>query len=133
MKIDISKEWLKAAKLDLENIQYIIEVEHLTAIVAFHAQQAIEKSFKAIIESQNNKIPKQHDLLKLKNLVSDTLVVEDDDTLDTLNKLYTESRYPGDLGLLPYGQPSLHDAKQFYIFATDIFNRTCEILHIEEI
>jgi hypothetical protein len=31
MKINMSKEWLKASKLDLENIKYIIEVKHLTS------------------------------------------------------------------------------------------------------
>jgi HEPN domain-containing protein len=43
-------EWLKAANDDLDSISYIINVEHLTNIVAFHSQQAIEKSFKALIE-----------------------------------------------------------------------------------
>jgi len=43
MSIDMAKEWLKSAKLDLENIHYIIEVEHLTTVVAFHSQQAVEK------------------------------------------------------------------------------------------
>jgi len=27
------------------------------------------------------------------------------------------------MGLLPYGQPTLEDAKEFYEFALDIFNR----------
>ena len=70
MKIDMAEEWLKASRLDLENIKYIIEVEHLTSVVAFHSQQSIEKSFKAAIEYKSKKIPKQHDLLKFKNLVS---------------------------------------------------------------
>ena len=43
-------EWIKAANDDLDNISYIIKIEHLTNIVAFHSQQAIEKSFKALIE-----------------------------------------------------------------------------------
>ena len=66
MKINMSKEWLKASKLDLENIKYIIEVEHLTSVVAFHAQQSIEKSFKALIEYQNKKIPKKKKQIKLR-------------------------------------------------------------------
>ena len=101
MKINMSVEWLKSSKLDLENIKYIIEVEHLASVVAFHAQQSIEKSFKALIESENKKIPKQHDLLKLKSLIGDSIDIENDDILDSLNALYIDSRYPGDLGLLP--------------------------------
>ena len=38
-------EWLKAAQDDLDSISYIIEAQHLTNVVAFHSQQAIEKSF----------------------------------------------------------------------------------------
>ncbi len=95
MKIDMPREWLKSSKLDLENIKYILEAEHLTSIVAFHAQQSIEKSFKAVIEHQNKKIPKQHDLLKLKSIIADVFTVGDDDILDSLNALYLESRYPG--------------------------------------
>lgn len=131
MKINMSKEWLKASKLDLESIKYIIEVKHLTSVVAFHAQQSIEKSFKAIIEHKNQKIPKQHDLLKLKSLISDVLNIEDNDILDSLNTLYIDSRYPGDLGLLPYGQPTLIDAKEFYSTATNIFEKASQLLELE--
>ncbi len=44
-----------AARLDLDNIFYIVEVEHLTPVVALHAQQAIEKSLKALLEFNNIK------------------------------------------------------------------------------
>jgi len=122
MSINIQIEWLKASKLDLENISYIIEVEHLTSVVAFHAQQSIEKSFKAIIEKADKKIPKQHDLIKLKGLFEQKFNLDiDEDILDTLNLLYIESRYPGDLGLLPYGKPTLDDAKEFYELAFYIY------------
>lgn len=122
---------MKSSKLDLENIKYIIDVEHLTSVVAFHAQQSIEKSFKAVIEYQNKKIPKQHDLLKLKHLINNTLSIEDDDILDSLNTLYLESRYPGDLGLLPYGQPTIEDAKEFYTLALRIFEDVSDMLNTE--
>ena len=49
---EVAAEWLKAAKLDIESIGYIINVEHLTPIVAFHSQQAIEKTLKALIASK---------------------------------------------------------------------------------
>ena len=49
----LATQWLKAANDDLDNISYIIQVEHLTNVVAFHSQQAIEKSFKAILVFQN--------------------------------------------------------------------------------
>ena len=36
---EVSRDWLKAATDDLETIAKIIDHEHLTNIVAFHAQQ----------------------------------------------------------------------------------------------
>ena len=46
----ISEEWLRAAKDDLRVVEKISQDEHLTNMVAFHSQQCIEKSLKAIIE-----------------------------------------------------------------------------------
>lgn len=127
-------EWLKAAYLDIENMKYIVEVEHLSSIVAFHSQQAIEKSFKAIIVNDDMRIPKQHDLLKLYNLINENnkISINDLNILDTLNQLYIDSRYPGSFGLLPNGKPTLKDAKEFYEFALDIFNRVCILLEIDQ-
>ena len=60
--------WLKAALLDLKNIEKIIDDEFLTPMVAFHAHQAIEKSLKAILELQQTKIQKIHKLQTLIDL-----------------------------------------------------------------
>ena len=59
-----TKEWLRAAYDDLITIEEIIDNSFLTNIVAFHAQQCIEKSMKAIIEEEEINIPKIHKLLK---------------------------------------------------------------------
>ena len=132
MKVDIAKEWLKASVDDLKVISRIIDMEDLSHMIAFHAQQSIEKSFKALIECKNLKAPKQHDLLKLKEMVSQYIDISDDDLLDTLNELYIESRYPGDMGLLPYGKPTLEDAREFYMFTQDVFAKVCAILNIDK-
>jgi len=39
----------------------------------------------------------------------------------TNDKLYIDARYPGNLGLLPKGKPTLADAQQFYEFAQKIY------------
>ena len=49
-----------------------------------------------------------------------------------INDLYIDSRYPGDLGLLPYGKPTLEDVKEFYDFAKEIFYKVCKVLDIKE-
>ena len=129
--MNMSREWIKASYLDMESMRYIIDAEHLSSVTAFHAQQSIEKSFKAIIQSKNIKIPKQHDLLRLYSFVEDTLPLDNYDLLDILNELYIDSRYPAEIGLLPHGKPTLEDAKEFYEFAQDIFNRVCTLLNID--
>ncbi len=132
MRINISKEWLKASMDDLKIISRILDMEDLSHMIAFHSQQSIEKSFKALIEYQHKKVPKQHDLIKLQALIKDEFNLENDDLLDTLNELYIDSRYPGELGLLPYGKPSLEDALEFYHFANDIFKTVCRLCNIDE-
>jgi len=124
----IAKEWLKAANDDLVLISNIIDNESLTHLVAFHCQQAIEKSLKAILEYNNNNVPKRHDLLVLKDLVFDQIEVENEDMLEALNSFCTESRYPGDLGLLPEGKPTTKDAEVFYDFAKNIYAQANELL-----
>ena len=128
----MAQEWLKASKIDLDSIQYIIKVEHLTSVVAFHAQQSVEKALKALISSKEIRIPKIHSLNKLFKLIEKDLTVDGFEIIDMLDDLYIESRYPGEMGLLPYGQPTLDDAKEFYLFAMKIFKQVCEILEIDE-
>lgn len=127
-----TKEWLKAAYDDLLTIEEIINNQHLTHIVAFHAQQCIEKSFKAILEEKEIDTPKIHKLLKLHRMLPITLAEVNDDILIILDELYIESRYPTEMGLLPNGKPTLKDAREFYLFAKNIFNQVCTLLEIKK-
>ena len=129
--MNMVNEWIRAAYLDIDSIGYIVQVEHLSSITAFHSQQSIEKSLKAMVQHKYSNVKNQHDLLRLYNLVSDIFIIDNLDTLDTLNRLYIDSRYPGSFGLLPNGKPTLEDAKEFYEFALDIFNRVCNLLEID--
>lgn len=123
-----TEEWLKAARDDLLTIEEILDNPHLTHIVAFHAQQCAEKSMKAIIEEEEIDIPKIHRLLKLHEKVSFSLGGLDEEIMSLLDGLYIESRYPGDMGLLPHGKPSPDDAKEFYSFASSTLDKACEVL-----
>ena len=53
-----SHEWLKSAADDLLLIKEIIDNPFLTHLSAFHAQQSIEKSFKALLEFHQLSVPK---------------------------------------------------------------------------
>ena len=46
----ITKDWFDSAESDLMLIRQIMYDENLTHLASFHAQQAVEKSFKAVIE-----------------------------------------------------------------------------------
>jgi HEPN domain-containing protein len=126
----MANEWLKSAKSDLLVIEKIIDEVNLSHIVAFHSQQAVEKSFKALLENRKIEFKKQHDLIKLKNKIDNFNI--DEDMLDILNKLYIDSRYPGEIGLLPYGKPTIKDANEFFDFANIIYDKIGNILKEEE-
>ena len=118
----ITQDWLEAAGLDIESIGYLLQNERLTGHVAFHSQQAIEKSLKALIEEKGERIPRIHSLSKLFDLCSTFLDFQVDETLViALDSLYIELRYPGEFGLLPEGKPSQKQAHLFYDFANDIY------------
>ena len=118
----MAKEWLKASNYDLEVIREILENEHLTHMSAFHSQQSLEKSLKAILEFHNQAVPKIHNIKKLLKLTKEYMSFDIEiDAIIKIDTLYIESRYPGDMGLLPYGQPTLEDAKEFYDLALRVF------------
>ncbi len=127
---NFTREWLKASVDDLRVIKNIINDECLTHIVAFHAQQSVEKSLKAIIEEYEIDIPKIHKLVKLNQTVIEKFEQLDKNMLKTLDELYIDSRYPGDMGLLPYGKPTIEDSEEFYRFAKEVFKKVCRLLDI---
>lgn len=63
----ITEDWIKSAESDLLLIEEIITNQILTHIAAFHAQQAIEKGFKAIIEEYDLDIPVKWDYYLMEN------------------------------------------------------------------
>ena len=118
----VTREWLKAADDDIVAMRRMLDVEEITNIVAFHAQQCIEKSFKAIIEEHQTGLIRTHNIESLYAKVKDIMGEIDEQIIDRLDKLYIEARYPGEMGLMPYGKTSKEDAKRYF----------CEALRIKE-
>jgi HEPN domain-containing protein len=109
------------AEKDIKNASIIIEEEDLTNIVAFHCQQAIEKYFKAYILAKDKPLLKIHDLPKLYGIIRTITDLKiDEDMLSVVNETYIEDRYPGELGLLPNGMPSIELVKSFLDFTKQI-------------
>jgi HEPN domain-containing protein len=128
----VTADWLKSADADLETVRAILENPSLTAIVAFHSQQCVEKCLKAVLEEFDvdaGRVARSHNLLALKAAVETVRCIDlDEDILSLLNKLYVGARYPGDFGLLPEGAPTLEDAREFAQFAAAARDKAVEII-----
>jgi HEPN domain-containing protein len=122
----VTREWLNRAGDDLTAAQLLLIQSELTNMVAFHAQQAAEKALKAVLEESDIAAVKTHSLTRLYKLIeSQTSILADidQDMLDRLEAVYIESRYPGEMGLLPYGKPTQAEASDFYNFAHQLYER----------
>ncbi len=126
---ELARAWLESAEADLRTMQRLLGDEDLTHVVAFHAQQCVEKSLKALLEFQDCPVPRDHSTIRLYGLVRDILRTElDRDILTDLDDLYIDARYPGELGLLPHGRPTLEDARRFYEFAAEVYQNARRII-----
>lgn len=128
MKV-VTTDWLRSARADLETINAILDKPNLAAVVAFHAQQCVEKCLKALLEEIDIEVGKTHSLLTLKAAAERDYSIDwDEDTLSLLNKLYIDSRYPTEFGLLPNGAPSLEDARDLARFAAEAMDEAEALL-----
>ena len=101
-----TEAWLASARDDLRVVEEILDNEDLTHMVAFHFQQAVEKSFKAVLEEYDQIVPRTHDLITLRTLTEKHIrVTVEPDLLNQMNDLYVESRYPPISGCSQAGNP----------------------------
>lgn len=127
----LTKDWLNAANDDLKTIETIIGDPILTNIVAFHSQQAIEKILKAIIEELGLSFLKTHNLQALLIRIEQQIPFSVNEfVLSELDRLYIDSRYPTDLGLMPHGKPSMDEAERYFQEALNIKNQADVFLNI---
>lgn len=109
---------------DIKSAIQLLNDEALTSVVTFHCQQAIEKLFKAVLVEKELEPPRIHDLIRLYKLTSQFIdPIDDSVTLKIINEAYIDSRYPGEMGLLPNGEPTLKEATIFCEFTKFLFHR----------
>ena len=124
-----TKVWLEIANRDLRSATLLIQDSVLTPMVAFHAQQVVEKSMKSLLEEKEEKIPRTHDLVRLFTLCHQYWSLElDQDMLRLLGTLYIETRYPSEIGLLPSGRPTESEARRFVDFARETLDTVRQML-----
>ena len=108
-------DWFKAADADIATVEILIKHDHFAQVISFHCQQAIEKMFKAILEENEVAVPKVHRLITLMELVKKWYEPDIDLRIFySLDKLYLDSRYPGDFGFLPDGIPTEEEILGFF-------------------
>ena len=119
----ITSEWLARALDDLLAAEILLTLSELTNMVAFHAQQAVEKTLKAVLEESASAAVRTHSLTRLYSLITPHISISIDQImLDRLEAVYIQSRYPGEMGLLPSGKPTQAEAGTFYRFAHQLFH-----------
>jgi HEPN domain-containing protein len=107
----LSAQWLDLARLDLRAAQALLSTPDrqsgFAGIAAYHCQQAAEKSLKAVLAGQGERIVKTHDLNLLLDLVSGNTAIPDRllDSAVRLSPFSTAYRYPNVLPVLGSDQP----------------------------
>jgi len=114
--------WVFFAHNDMLMVETLIEHPEFTGGVAFHCQQAIEKYFKGYLVEHGKEPLKIHDLLKLylevKGIHDWNL---DEDLLEKIGEIYTETRYPINIGMTPDGRlPTMEEARSYWEFAKKV-------------
>ncbi len=122
-------EWLAFAYKDLKAVIKLLDDPDLTNVVAFHTHQCIEKSFKAIICLKTETVSQIHNLLRLYGTVRNYCKLDIDmQTLEEISEVYIDSRYPSELGLMPYGSLSVERSSEFYNEAKNIYEQIKKIV-----
>lgn len=118
-----TNDWLIAAEDDLLAAKTLARDSRLTNLAAFHCQQCLEKSFKAVIEEIEKPVIKSHDLFRLQVAANIQLTENELNLIGTINEVYIDGRYPGDLGLLPQGKPTMSEIETIILFCDEIYSR----------
>ena len=119
---NLTKDWIFMADRDLSAAEILSKDDYpLTNIVVFHCQQAIEKYLKAFLVENDIPIIKTHDLVRLNKIIQKIKKLDiDREKLALVNDVYSESRYPAEMGLLPDGMPTNKYAKEFIEYAKEV-------------
>lgn len=96
----LTKEWIKKAEKDVgtSRREFAVKKDANWDAVCFHAQQAVEKYLKGMLQEYEISFSKTHDLSVLLDLLlpefPELSVLEDD--LEWLSAFAVEFRYPGE-------------------------------------
>lgn len=95
--LKVLRRWLRYAEDDLRVAEILLEQSSVPRTSCFHAQQAAEKSIKAIFVFLQVDFPFTHDLDRLRDLLPGRWTVKEMPDLAELSVWAVEPRYPGDV------------------------------------
>ncbi|MBN2825955.1 MAG: HEPN domain-containing protein [Campylobacterales bacterium] len=125
-----AQEWLKKAWHNLSGAQLFFDANHYSDTTAVEIHYALEKSLKAILAYQNQKIPKSHDLGEIHSLIVERISFDESemDMLDIISEYHIEEAYPA----FDRELPSQQEIKEVLAFAQKVFDRVCGILDVDK-
>ena len=127
---EIILNWLKRARSNLERAKMgRVTQGILYEDLCFDAQQAVEKSLKAILVKLNQPFPKTHSIGVLLKLIeeADVEIPKNINQAKLLTTYAVDARYPGD-----YEPVSKEEYKEALKIAEDVFKWLDNIIKFEE-
>ena len=106
----IITNWFMQAEIDLDSAKYNFDGKKLD-VAALLCQQSVEKGLKALYLKIKGELWKTHDLVKLAILVK--APEEIIKTVNDLNPIYFEDRYPDFSDIIPAKKFSDKDIEEF--------------------
>ena len=77
---------------------------------------------KSIVEEFEIDFVKTHNLERLLDIIKEKIELNPPlDLIKRLDEVYINTRYPGDLGLVPSGKPSIQEARELNDFACSFY------------
>ncbi len=121
---DRAKALLRKAANDLIAADATLPTEQALDTVCFHAQQAVEKSLKAILAFHDREYPRHHDLAELLDLVKPLApeLVALEDRILRLTPYAVAVRYDDEF------DPRLNEATQAFDTAAEVLRLSNEIV-----
>ena len=110
--------WLTYAAADVEGAQMLLGSSHLSHMVCFHAQQAVEKALKGYLAwLSDDDIPRTHNLLRLAALIIERRGLAAPATqVELLNAYSVQPRYP------ETDAPAHHESERAPRLAIDVID-----------
>jgi HEPN domain-containing protein len=113
----VDSKWLAFANDDLRIVYSLWRnKEKINRGICFHAQQYVEKILKGILEKNQIRPPRIHDLIALNEICKEVKIELplSEDNLQFLTSVYIDTRYPPDVGLMPNGEPTEEHSRLAY-------------------